>query len=93
MNMVETLRTHKDTLQREYGVRSIGVFGSAARGEAGADSDVDLLVHFEAENFKNFMSFCIYVERLLGKRVDVIPQSRRLSAQFLNAIKEDLIHV
>ncbi len=93
MNTVETLRSHKETLQREYGVRSIGVFGSAARGEAAAGSDVDLLVHFEAENFKNFMSFCIYVEKLLGRRVDVIPESSRLSAQFLNAIKGDLIHV
>ena len=93
MNTIETLRSHLDTLQREYGVKSIGVFGSAARGEAGASSDVDLLVHFEAENFKNFMSFCIYVENLLGKRVDVIPQSGRLSAQFLNAIKDDLIRI
>jgi hypothetical protein len=93
MNTIETLRSHLDTLQHEYGVKSIGVFGSAARGEAGTSSDVDLLVHFEAENFKNFMSFCIYVENLLGKRVDVIPQSSRLSVQFLNAIKEDLIRI
>ena len=93
MNTVETLRNHLDTLQREYGVQSIGVFGSAARGEADASSDVDLLVQFKAENFKNFMAFCIYVEKLLGKRVDVIPQSSRLSTKFLNAIKGDLISV
>jgi predicted nucleotidyltransferase len=29
------------------GVRSLDLFGSVARGEAGADSDVDLLVEFD----------------------------------------------
>lgn len=29
-----------------YGAKKIGVFGSYARGEAGADSDLDLLVEF-----------------------------------------------
>ncbi len=34
------------SLAREYGVVSLSVFGSVARGEARADSDIDLLVVF-----------------------------------------------
>jgi predicted nucleotidyltransferase len=39
------LRAAKPLLDR-YGVRRVGVFGSTARGEAGPDSDVDVLVEF-----------------------------------------------
>src|SRR5882757_6226095 len=31
---------------RKYKVRELGVFGSAARGEAGPDSDIDILLEF-----------------------------------------------
>jgi uncharacterized protein len=39
------LATHREPLQK-LGVRSLSLFGSVARDEAGADSDVDLLVEF-----------------------------------------------
>jgi hypothetical protein len=39
------LAEHADVLTR-YGVASISVFGSVARGEASSDSDVDVLVSF-----------------------------------------------
>ena len=42
----DALRAHRDEL-RDLGVRSLFLFGSAARGEASETSDVDLLVEFE----------------------------------------------
>lgn len=40
------LKSLKSDLSARYKVRSIGVFGSFARKEARADSDVDILVDF-----------------------------------------------
>ena len=40
---IAALRTHRDRLAR-LGVIHAGIFGSTARGEAGPDSDVDVLV-------------------------------------------------
>lgn len=40
------LNAHRAALQERYGVRSIAVFGSYARGEATETSDVDLIVEF-----------------------------------------------
>ncbi|MEW6291410.1 MAG: nucleotidyltransferase domain-containing protein, partial [Thermodesulfobacteriota bacterium] len=37
----------KEQLQVRYGVTRIGVFGSVARGEASAESDVDIVVEME----------------------------------------------
>ena len=42
-----TLRIEKDRLSRDYGVKSLALFGSVARDEATAVSDVDLLVEFD----------------------------------------------
>ena len=45
--VLRILRDFQPELAREFGVRSILLFGSVARGEAGAASDVDLLVEFD----------------------------------------------
>ena len=37
------LRTFKERREAEYSLQSLGVFGSFARGEAKADSDVDIV--------------------------------------------------
>jgi predicted nucleotidyltransferase len=56
------------------GVRSIGLFGSFVRGEAGAESDVDILVEFDAakKTFDNFIDTCFLLEELLDRRVELV---------------------
>lgn len=56
------------------GVVSIGLFGSFARGEQTASSDIDILVEFEQEKhtFDNFMDVSFLLEDLLGRKVDVV---------------------
>jgi predicted nucleotidyltransferase len=46
-DVLRKLREHRDDLRERYGVRSLALFGSVARGKAGEKSDVDLLVEFE----------------------------------------------
>lgn len=50
------LRAAKPLLDR-YGVARVGVFGSTARGEAGPDSDVDVLVEFAPQVLPGFGFF------------------------------------
>lgn len=45
--VLQILREHQDRLNERFGVRSLALFGSVARDEATAASDVDLLVDFE----------------------------------------------
>ena len=56
------------------GVRSIGLFGSFVRGESGVQSDVDILVEFDAakKTFDNFIDTCFLLEDLLGRRVELV---------------------
>ena len=65
------LRSDKEAWRR-YGVRRIGLFGSHASGRQTATSDVDLIVDFDRSSFDNFMGLTEHLERLLGKKVDVL---------------------
>lgn len=57
-------------LRERFGVAKIGIFGSTARGEARADSDVDVLVEFAPgqTTFRNFMELVFYREDLFGRQ-------------------------
>lgn len=60
------------TLEKRFGVARIAVFGSFARGNAGPDSDIDILVEIdEAAGLFEFIDLQQHLETLLGRRVDL----------------------
>ena len=77
-------------LRLRFAVSRLGIFGSVSRGEAGLDSDVDVLVEFEGPaTLDGFMGLKAELEQLLGSRVDLAtPRSLRPSLRTL--IERDL---
>ena len=75
-DVVTRLREHQSGMA-EFGVRTIGIFGSFARDEATVDSDVDVLVEFEPEQktFDNFMNLSFFLEDILQRRVELVTTS------------------
>jgi predicted nucleotidyltransferase len=74
-DVLALLAAHRGEIER-FGVESLRLFGSVARGEAAAGSDVDLLVSFRASpTFSAYMKLRIFLEDLLGVRVDLITES------------------
>jgi predicted nucleotidyltransferase len=69
--VLQALANDRDSL-REFGVRRLALFGSAARDEAGAESDVDVLVVFERKSFRAYVGLLRHLEGLLGRRVDLV---------------------
>ena len=63
---------------RRYGLRSVYVFGSYARGQAREDSDIDLLVDTTGTNLNSLLSlgklYCD-LEEELEKKIDLITVS------------------
>jgi len=57
---------------KNYGVRRIGVFGSVVRGEAGEESDIDLLVEFSEVTLDNYFGLKFFLEDLFGRKVDLV---------------------
>lgn len=57
---------------KQFGVRRLGLFGSAARGEATASSDLDFVVEFTEKSFDAYMDLKTYLEDLFGCHVDLV---------------------
>lgn len=75
--LLNLLLENRASLER-YGVKRYGIFGSFAREEQRPQSDVDLLVEFEPtkKTFDNFMELSFFLEKLLGRKVEVVtPES------------------
>lgn len=68
-----TLQHHFKELQEQYSVKTLGVFGSYARGEATKSSDIDVLVEFNgALTFRNYMDLKFFIEDLFNRKVDLV---------------------
>lgn len=72
------LAAHRDEMQQvfaKYGAFDVKLFGSIARGEAGPDSDIDLIVSIDAPDYEQVVSMLGLADELshlLGTKVDVI---------------------
>ncbi|MCK4911407.1 MAG: nucleotidyltransferase family protein [Thermodesulfovibrionales bacterium] len=73
MSALELIKNSSGELKDRFHLKSIGVFGSSARGEEGTDSDVDVLVEFEEGHvtFDNYADLKFYLEDLTGRDVDL----------------------
>mgnify|MGYP001559670917 CR=1 FL=1 len=76
MRIEELLRSKREEILRiaaRYGARNVRVFGSAARGEARPDSDIDILVEWEpGRSLLDHVALMQDLEDLLDTKVDVV---------------------
>jgi hypothetical protein len=94
--IVERIREAYPYLASEYGVQKIGLFGSYAKGEPGEARDVDLIVDLECPIGFQFIELVEYLERLLGKPVDVLTPAGVLGirlAHVADQIRENVAYV
>ena len=68
----EILRRELPKLKSEFGVKRIGLFGSFSSGKQKQASDVDLLIEFEKPIGFKFMIMAEYLEKRLGRKVDIL---------------------
>lgn len=79
MGIGELLKRNREEILRiaaKHGARNVRVFGSAARGESGPESDLDLLVELEPDrSLLDHAALIQELEELLGKKVDVVTEN------------------
>ncbi|MDJ0731884.1 MAG: nucleotidyltransferase family protein [Crocosphaera sp.] len=69
--VLKIIAEHREQLEK-LGVKSLLLFGSVARDEAGPDSDVDFLVEFNRQGgFFQLFRVQHYLEDILGCSVDL----------------------
>ncbi|HWQ67306.1 MAG TPA: nucleotidyltransferase family protein [Methanospirillum sp.] len=92
--VLNRLRAALPVIRKDFGVVRIGLFGSYARDEGGAESDIDLLVAFEEgkERFRIFFSCIEYLEQLMGKKVELISE-HALDHQIRSYVEREVIWI
>ena len=95
---VEEITRRVAPVAQKYGLAAVYLFGSYARGEATAESDVDLLVDLSGSVIRglNFVTLYHDLEAALGIRIDVvtadslqIPTTRRGQLHFREAVQRE----
>jgi predicted nucleotidyltransferase len=74
--VIAVLRAHEAEL-RQAGIRRLSLFGSVARGDAEADSDVDLAAELDPEAGIGLFALGALERRLaemVGRKVDLLPE-------------------
>lgn len=75
--LIEQIFVHQKQI-RSFGVLRLGIFGSFARDEMNAESDVDFFMEITSEykTLNNFLALHRYLKNLLGRKVEIVtPQS------------------
>ena len=89
---IELLKEHVPELQERFGITSMRLFGSVARGDHHEGSDIDLFVTMPPKFF-NFISAAQYLEELLGCKVDLIQDHPNIRPVFKQQIERDGIDI
>jgi len=87
------LQEKKYFLQHQYGVLSIGLFGSYARGENTPESDIDIAVELQKENkADNYFALLHFLEDNLHKKIDLGIESN-IKKVVKEYVDKEIIHV
>lgn len=90
--ILSTLAKDKPELQDRFKVRKLALFGSYARGDQRADSDVNILIEVDPSIGLEFVTLAQRIEALLGVKVDLV-SSRAVSSKAMEFIKPELIYI
>ena len=89
---IQLLKAHAPILRNRYGITSLLLFGSTARGEQRVDSDVDVLVEMPP-TLRAVGGANDYLENLLGCHVDMVRNHGNLTPFFRKQVERDGITI
>ncbi len=90
--ILNSIKSEKDFLSREFGVVNIGLFGSYAKGVQSSTSDIDLIVELKEPRFEWMAGLQIYLENKLGRRIELVRKQKKQESLFLKRIQKDIIY-
>jgi hypothetical protein len=79
---LKLLSIHMEEIRQRFDVESLALFGSVARNQAGAESDLDILVEYvKTPGLFGYLDLKEYLENLTDRPVDLVT---------VNALKKQL---
>lgn len=93
LDILQKLRDYKPLAADRYGVTRLGVFGSVARGEQTADSDVDVCYEGRVPSLLTLDRMQAELELLFGRSVDMVRIRDGMNALLLSRIRKEAVYV
>lgn len=92
-SILAKLRDFKERHGEEFGLRSIGIFGSFARDDAREDSDIDVVFDTSMPNLLRTSRMRLDLEDLFGRHVDVVRFREDMNPRLRERIRREAHYV
>ena len=92
-DITTNLASYKRYNAEKYGIESLGLFGSYARGEQTPESDIDVIIKLTKPSLYKYAEIKEDLERLFKKEVDIVSLSSRMSDEFKMQLEKDAVYV
>ncbi len=92
-SIISTLKSIKPELTEKYHIDSIALFGSVARGEDRADSDIDIAAEFHDIDLFELVGIKEELEKAFGRRVDIVCMRSNMNPYLKKRIEAEAVYV
>jgi len=90
--ILDFLNSNRNVLKERYGILRIGLFGSYAKERATPESDIDLYAEFRERKFRKIAGAWNYLEKNLGKKVDLLYPHPNMRPSLKKNIEDEVIY-
>ena len=75
------------------GIERIGVFGSFARGEETAESDIDIIVSLQEPTLFRYAEIADHLKSVFGREIDLVSLKSHMPEAFKRQLEKEAIYV
>ena len=91
--VLQILKAFKEKSGKEYGILTIGLFGSAARASTNEASDIDVVVELERPDLFNLIGIKQDLEEQFDRPVDIVRYRERMNVFLKKRIDQEAVYV
>jgi len=92
-DIILSLRRFKEINQQKYNIIRIGLFGSGARDNMREQSDIDVVVELETQDFFNLIGIKLDLEEQLSQEVDIVSYREKMNEFLKRRIDKEAVYV
>ena len=91
--ILDILRDFKAHYAEKYRIITLGLFGSAARGEHDEKSDIDICIKLQEPNYFIMLDIKEDLEKILSTKVDIISLGALMRNFFRKNLEQDAVYI